>query len=272
MRSAVVPGYRFTNGVDQRVTALASSRLNNLATPTVVMWTSITTAAPAAQRNFFGKSFGNHNWVGFINSTTLNAQYGDPSGTSASVSVTFANLPYALVANRPVCLSFQNDAATAGNNLIGIGYADRPLALATTYSTQRAAGGSGHDDSASRLIVGNAGLGGTSNTLPGAIYSIQVFNRTLSLSELRMVQNNWLPRFSGCVLAWRPGRNGPSIVVDESGCGHYGIASGTPATVREYGPEVYARTPTQYRRVWSQMPAASGFFARYYYDFQGLTA
>ena len=60
--------------------------LNNLNTVTVVMWASVTTLVPAAQRNF-GKALGNNNWAGYLNAAGVQAAYGRVSGTGALAAV-----------------------------------------------------------------------------------------------------------------------------------------------------------------------------------------
>lgn len=217
---------RFTNGVNQSLAVQPSSSINNPDTPTVIMWASLTTVSPAAQRNFFGKSTGNNNWVGFINSTGITAQYGRQSGTSASAGATFANLP-ALAANVPMFFVFQNDISVTANNRVFVGHAGLAAKEATTYAVQRT-GSLAHDDSASVFSVANGSGGGTTNTLPGNVHSIQGFRRILTLDELVELQFSWQPKFEGCVLALRPGLNGLLVALDESGYGNHATSSGSP--------------------------------------------
>ncbi len=99
---------RFTNGSAQAVTAAAASSINNLGSFTVAMWVDLTTVAPAAQRNFFGKSTGNSRVVGFINATTISVQYGS-SVSAPTATATTTNCP-GVAASQPVFIAFVVDA------------------------------------------------------------------------------------------------------------------------------------------------------------------
>lgn len=219
----LVGGLKFTNGVSQYVQAQASTAANNMGTLTVAIWASLTTVAPAAQRNFYAKATGGSAVVGFINGTGLTAQYGDT--TSARAITSFANLP-TLTANLPTFWVFQNDATVAGNNLLAIGTLTSPAVFATTYTTQTAASGGTHNDSGSAFVLANGGGLGTTNTLPGTIYSVQVFNRILSQDEVRTIQYRWMPGYRGCVIQWRTGAYGSGPIRDECGSNVYGTVTG----------------------------------------------
>jgi hypothetical protein len=232
-----VSGLRFINGTNYHILAPSSSILNNPGggTPTVVMWASITTTSPAAQRNFFGKATGNHNWVGYINPAGVQAGWGLTSTVGALASVSWANLTtLGVVANKPLFWVFQNDVVTQANNRVMVGSLDRPASEAT-YTTQRIGTAGSHDDSASQLTIGNSSGGGTTNTLPGNIYTFQAFNRILSIDEIRKLQFEWIPNMTGCMVSYRTGANGTGGVLDESGNAlHAALSATNPVPVGQY--------------------------------------
>lgn len=235
-----VSGMQFTNGTNYHVLAPSSSILDNpgSGTPTVVMWASITTTSPAAQRNFFGKSTGNNNWVGYMNSGGVNAAWGVQSGTGALASVSWANLAtLGVVANKPLFWVFQNDTGTTANNRVLVGALDRPAAEAT-YATQRPGNSPlTHNDAASQLTIGNSSGGGTTNTLPGTIYTFQAFNRILSIEEIRKLQFQWIPNMTGCLVSYRIGANGRGSVIDECGNGlHASLSATNPVPIGQFLP------------------------------------
>lgn len=232
---------KFTNGTDMRASAAASATVNNLQQITVAMWVNITTTAPAAQRNFFGKGAAANRLVGFINATTISIQRGS-SGTAPTGTVTTTNLP-AFVANQPVFLVFAGDFGVnapriyAGNLLT-------PATEATSYTSAVTGSTAGHDDSADAFVFGNAGAGGTTNTLPGLIYTAQVLNRVpRDLAEIRVMQQRWTPRRGGSVLAWRLGANGAGRIIDESGTNNHGTIL-TAIPVSDMLPRFWLRPPT----------------------------
>lgn len=232
---------KFTSGSNQYVLAPASSTLNNLNTVTVVMWASVTTLSPAAQRNFFGKSTGNNNWVGYMNAAGFQAAYGRSSGTGALASAPPSSWSWMAV-NQPLFLAFQSDINTTANNRLLIGTLAYPASEPSSYTTQRTGSGT-HDDSAAQMTIGNGSGGGTTNTLPGTVYTFQAFNRILATGEIRELQYRWRPQYAGCVLSYRVGANGPSSVKDECNNQLHATVSGSPALTNDLLPRVSFRRP-----------------------------
>lgn len=220
--SAAPLGMRFTNGVTMHVSALPSATLNNMPAVTIMMWVKLTTVAPAAQRNFIGKSSAANRLVTFINSTTVSFQRGS-SGASPTGTATTTNLP-ALRANAPAFLAFSGDFGVTAPRLYA-GSLTEPATEALAYSVAAVGSTAGHDDSAASFVVGNAGTPSTTNTLPGVVYSLQVVSEALSIGEIRAAQYRWAPRSRGTVMAWRLGRNGTGLVLDESGFGNFGTTT-----------------------------------------------
>lgn len=248
-------GLRFTNGSSQAVTAAAAASINNLGSFTVAMWVNLTTVAPAAQRNFFGKSSGNNRVVGFINATTISVQYGS-SVSAPTATATTTNCP-GVAANQPFFVAFVVDAGVASPKLFtgswGI-QASEPSA----YSAQTTGSTTGHDDSASAWNFANAGTVVTTNTLPGNVLSIQVFNRIPSdLAEVREMQYDpWNASRSGCVISWRVGASGELVVLDESGRGNHGAVAGAPPLVVDPLPFVKREQPSI--AIWKRALFAPG--------------
>lgn len=256
-------GVRFTNGSNQYVVAPASSLLNNLNTTTVAIWASISTLAPAAQRNLFGKSTSTNNWVGFINATGINAQYGraTQSAVAAAATSSFAGL----AVNTPLFWVFQSDINTTANNRVWVGSLTQPAAEPSSYATRRTGSGA-HNDSAAQFYAANGSGGGTTNTWPGTVYSKQVFNRILTPEEIRRVQAEWVPTFPGAVTSWRFGLRGDLVVVDESGNGLHGVVTGSP--VLDIGPPICdcRSMPSMGRWKRALFPPSGAVFSRYYYE------
>lgn len=241
--AALIGALKFTNGVNQYVQLAASSKLNNLMPSTVLMWGSLTTISPAAQRNLFTKSSGNDQWSGYIVALGVRGEWGLSSGTSASTAATWASLPQ-LAANQPALFAWQYDTTTTANNRVIVGTLAVPATEATSYSIQRSGVAGSHNDSASRLVLANVAAGGTANTMPGSIYSFQVFNRLLSLAEIRSLQYRWQPRYAGCVVSYRVGANGSGPVLDECNQIH-GTINGSPPVTGDVLPRVLFRRPGQ---------------------------
>lgn len=240
--AALIGALKFTNGSNQYVLAPASSTLNNLNTVTVVMWASVTTLSPAAQRNFFGKSTGNNNWVGYMNAAGFQAAYGRSSGTGALAAHSASAWPW-MAANQPLFLAFQNDINTTANNRLLIGTLSYPASEPTSAYTVQRTGSGTHDDSASQMTIGNGSGGGTTNTLPGTIYTFQAFNRILSTSEIRELQYRWRPRYAGCVVSYRIGASGPANVRDECNNQLHATVSGSPPLTNDVRPRVMFARP-----------------------------
>lgn len=236
-------GLRFTNGSSQAVTAAAAASINNLGSFTVAMWVNLTTVAPAAQRNFFGKSSGNNRVVGFINATTISVQYGS-SVSAPTATATTTNCP-GVAANQPFFVAFVVDAGVASPKLF-TGSWGIPASEPSAYSAQTTGSTTGHDDSASAWNFANGGSVGTTNTLPGNVLSIQVLNRIpRDLAEVREMQYDpWNPTRSGCVLSWRVGASGELVVLDESGRGNHGAVAGAPPLVVDPLPFVKREQPS----------------------------
>ena len=223
---------QFTNGTNMSVAAAPSASLNNLPAITITMWVKLTTAAPAAQRNFVGKGAGNNRVAAFINSTSVSFQRGS-SGTAPTGTALTSNLP-ALVANQPVFLAFVGDFGVTAPRLYA-GSTLLPVSEASAYSTSATGSTAGHDDSADNLNVANSGVTSTTNTLPGVVYTVQVIPRAVGLDELRALQGVWMPRYRGAALAWVMGVNGTGRVLDQSGANNHGTITGA-IPVRETLP------------------------------------
>lgn len=220
-------GLRFTNGSNQYVLASASASLNNLGSFTVCMWVNLTTVAPAAQRNFFGKGTGSNRSVGFINATTISVQYGS-TVSAPTATATTTNCP-GVAANQPVFLAFVVDAGV-GAPKIYTGSLCLPASEPSAYSAQVTGSTTGHDDSGAGWHLANASGGGTTNTLPGDVLSVQMYNRIPSgLAEVIAMQYDpWNVSRAGLVLSWQCGANGALLCVDRSGLGNHGVSSGAP--------------------------------------------
>lgn len=215
---------QFVNGSNQYVLANASATTNNMSTATVAMWVNLTTVTVAAQRNFWGKSTGVNRFVGFISPSQVTMNY---AGTSTSAcTVNLAGMPY-LVANIPIFLAWTVDFGTAAPKCFN-GTLTNP-AIEPTYAGQTNGSGA-HDDSGAGFTFANGSGGGTTNTLPGQIYSVQVFNKVLTQDEVRAAQYQWNPNARACVLAWRMGKNGAGPVWDESGNANHGAITGAIPT------------------------------------------
>lgn len=241
-------GLRFTNGSNQYVRCAASASINNLDTSTVLMWVNLTTVSVAAQRNFWGKSSGANRNVAFISPTVVGMNYGR-STTIAAVSASLANV-VGLAANEPFFLAISTDVGTSGNNRILSGTRGIPATEPSAYASQTNGAGT-HDDSASAWDWENASGGTTTNTLPGTVYSVQVFNRVLSDAEIRDLQYRWDPGYAGCVQAHRYGQAGAIVVLDESGYGNHGAPSGSPVPSADIAP-VLVRQPESAVRTWKR--------------------
>jgi hypothetical protein len=82
--------------------------------------------------------------------------------------------------------------------------------------------------STGNLMLGNNAVGLTS-ALVGVLPFVGLYNRVLTLEEVRAIQRGDLI-WRGLVGLWRLGRNGLGLVIDESGTGNHGVLTGTVPT------------------------------------------
>lgn len=219
-----------------KISVPASASVNNLHTGSAMLWLNVTTTAPAAQRNFWGKStVGNRN-VAFNNATQVSLQYGAGTGGSLlSMAVTTTNLAV-YTADKWCCLFF---CWSQGGSVPRVFCGDlvTPLTEAASYSTQTAgsAGSPNHDDSGAALDVYNSS-GGTTGSIPGLWGPVRFWNRYLTPAEALNEQYRIVPLVCP-VVSILPGSHGTSSAIDISGYGNHGsiataTLSGTPGPLQ----------------------------------------
>lgn len=99
------------------------------------------------------------------------------------------------------------------------------IATEVTYGTQQVGTGAVTAESTLNGFIGGYG---SAEPFVGRIARVQVFNRQLSLGEIRQIQGYPLT-LSGCVGFWRPGWDDGTTVPDKSGAGNHGTITGTPS-------------------------------------------
>jgi hypothetical protein len=215
-----------------RVVHGSDASLDNLDPFTCALWVYPTTVT--GNRVFLSKSSAagspNGKFFGFEGATTR-LQFIQDRVTTDSVYVT--NLS-ALTTNKWWFIAVSFNSAGAAGEIVNIYQGDLSATLAEgTYSTATDGSGANRDDSAISLAVGNTTPASPASAFQGRIAWCGVWNRELSLAELRMQQ--FRPhKTSGCVLFTHYGFNGTGAQPDWSGNANAGTVTG--ATVAEHVP------------------------------------
>lgn len=189
----------------------SAASLDNLTTGTRILWAYPTTV--------------NGRLVEKASNSRLDAN----TGGSIEILIARATTPlnYISTGSTMVANVWQCVAATwdLGSNVghLYIGTLTSPMAE-VTYAISQGGSGAITSDAASNLLIGNRASGAF--THQGAIADVAVFNRALTIGELRDWQFN--PRkMTGCVGFWRLGSNGTTDVPDLSGNFNTGSITGT---------------------------------------------
>jgi hypothetical protein len=155
---------------------------------------------------------------------------------------------YAL--NSWVCFAGVHDTGGAnGDQKLYCGNLLAPLAEPSAYSAQSVGSGAPASNAGSSAFIAN-----TSNTnaaFQGRIALVAVFNRVLSLAELRDLQYRPRPT-RGCVGFWQLGRTGTSTQMDYSGNGNHGTVTGATFS---HGPPI---RPVRRRKFAASVAAPAG--------------
>lgn len=175
----------------------------------------------------------------------------------ATTSMNYISVGSTVATNTWQCVACTYDI---GGNVGHIYIGTLTSAMAeVSYATAKTGSGAIISDAASSLIIGNRASGAF--THQGAIADVAIFNRVLTIGELRDWQFN--PRkMTGCVGFWRLGSNGTTNVPDLSGNFNTGSITGTTVSahvpMRSFrmglssirspgGYTAPAYTPTDYR-------------------------
>lgn len=102
------------------------------------------------------------------------------------------------------------------------------VAEVSAYTTQQVGTGAVTSDAAGNLSIGS---NTASQPFTGRVAWVQVYNRQLSLGELRMLQGDRSLKLQGCVGFWQPGWDAGTTVPDLSGSGNHGTITGAPTYV-----------------------------------------
>lgn len=125
--------------------------------------------------------------------------------------------------DRPFCFAgVFNTGGANGDQRLYIGNSREPLSEPSSYGTQTVGSGTVNSSAANDQMIGNNTLG--TNNWDGIIFSLMMWNKVLTIAELRQVQNQPtpLPMF-GPIGCWILGTQGSLSVVDLSGNGNHGL-------------------------------------------------
>lgn len=225
--------HRNNGAANEEIRVLAAASINSLATATVLSRVlvfatngascTIIGKGTAAQGGWFLRApEGQNGDLRFLVST---------SGTDLSAQSRGGQY----VSNVPIFVGCQWVVGGASTDQrLFIGRANAPAREPTAYATQAAGGASKDDDSATNLTIGNTSSG-AGLSFWGLIFWVGLWNRTLSLGEIRDQQLNPHPT-SGCVGMWWPGQNG-YYARDYSGFDNHGVFSeARPSLWPPHGP------------------------------------
>ena len=203
----------------------ASLELDTVAT--ILLWTRPTVLPDSTLRFLFSKGPVATNDIAFNSSGGINAlvMQRDRATTNSSCQADWSNVPHAS-ANTWMFLAGQYDAngSDADQRIFG-GNLTNPADEVSTYVSQAVGSGALSSLSGLSAQIGNTDSG--SFSWPGEIAWVYVWNRILSLSEIRFQQ--FRPAFdTGCVLLMHCGGpgNGVGTQVDLSGQGNDGTITG----------------------------------------------
>lgn len=136
------------------------------------------------------------------------------------------------------------------------GTLNSPAAEVSSYTTQLAGGGVRASDAAAPLTIGNRQNG--SVQLGGDMALLVITPALLSLDEIRDVQYRMtMPR--GCVGYWRPGQQGLSVSLDESGHGNHGALTAVALSAETVYPYPESSRAARWKR--ALFAPAAGFNA-----------
>ena len=207
----------------------SAASLDDIAAGTLLALVNCADVTPAD--GVFAVSKSGSNWMLVLRGPGLGNDLSWQIGratTALHARATQANLP-AFLENRWVWLAATwNTAGSDSDQRLYAGGLTTPLVEAAAYVTQTVGSGSVTSNAAANLFVGNTSAG-NSNSFPGLIALVKIWNRRLSLDELRRHQSN-LACSAQCVLFAWPGKNGRGTVFDESGNNNHGTITGAIPT------------------------------------------
>ena len=128
------------------------------------------------------------------------------------------------------CVGFTFDGVTAPNFYTGtLDSAMANISSGVGYAVQTAPGGTRTSDGGDSFFIGNDEAG--TLPFPGRIAVVAVWDRVLSLTELRQAQRGHFFSGTGLKLLMFPGYDGTGTQTDFSGQVNHGTISGTPTVV-----------------------------------------
>lgn len=149
-----------------------------------------------------------------------------------------------------------NTAGSNGDQRIFTGNLTTPATEVSSYAVQIVGSGSLTSDAAAPLTIGNRQNG--SVQLGGDMALLVITTALLSIEEIRDVQDLFvMPR--GCVGYWRPGQQGLSTALDESGFGSHGTLTAVTLTAQTIYPAPDSPRVGRWKR--ALFPPAAGFNA-----------
>lgn len=259
-------GMSFGAAMGDRVTVAPNTALDGLSAWTALVWCRPTTLG--AGKLLVGKGVGSSSNIRLeirtanasgalrvlLNYSTSSLQYDSANGLLATGQVSC------------VAVTFDN-AASAGNKVVFHSSTKGGVLVKAGYAVQTDGVGSQNSDSGVSLIVGNNN--GFTSAFQGSIFAVAVSGSVLTVGEMEAWRLNPDAPIRDERGRWLPGSDGPGgQVLDRSRYRAHGVVTG--AKLSPYAlPLVF---PFARRGGDGTAPAASGFFARYYYDYAGLTA
>jgi hypothetical protein len=216
-----------------KVNCGAGASFANLSAATYIVWARPTTLVQFARFMEKGKNIPATGYTTFANygggAAGRIAIQTYRAGGQLSALAEVANMP-TVAANKWNCYGGTYDLASGVPHLYS-GDLTTLMAEATAYVTQTNSSGAKVDDSTQNFAIGNSGDAAETPSYQGRIAYAAVFDRVLTLAEMRTWQ--FVPQvLSGCVGFWN--LHGTGAQADLSGHLNTGTVSG--ATVADHVP------------------------------------
>lgn len=243
----------FGGAADARVTIAADTTLNSLDTFTYLAW--IYPTASTLVGGIITKGTGGGSNRRSFELASGSGAAADSLLATVDLSVTDAvsnSAASQIAQNTWQCVAMSFDVASPTIDLYH-GTLTSPAAE-VTYNTETTGSGTTSSNASDDQYIGVFGAG-TSGSVAQRIGPVAIFNRVLTLAEIRRWQFNPFP-FSGCVLMMHLGYDGTGTQRDLSGNGNTGTV--TTATVAPHVPTRYPAVGALVSVVGTTPPASSG--------------
>ncbi|MCP4231511.1 MAG: LamG domain-containing protein, partial [bacterium] len=217
----------FDSASNEKVDVGSGASLDNLANRTALAWVFPTSAPSGSNPIIYSKAMNNWSAYQYFDMRESAGAFRISQGAATSGGEAFCRCTDTIALDTwSFVAGVLSDSGTATDHKVYIGGLATLASEAASYVERIAWSGSANDDSSQAGSIGNYHFyPGSWARFPGRIAVVGVWNRILSLSEIRAQQ--FRPHAtSGCVGLWFLGFNGTGTQADFSGNGNNGTVTG----------------------------------------------